>query len=92
VPPAGWLQYLIFALALAGAVALAVALRSVSRHWGTRWSALRAQPRWLQVVAAATFLWIGLRLARAGWRPLLALLLLFAVFALWGELAARARR
>jgi len=92
VPPAGWLQYLIFALALAGAVALAIALRSVSRRWGAQWSALRAQPRWLQFVAAAAFLWVGLRLARAGWRPLLALLLLIAVFALWGELAARARR
>lgn len=86
----GALAWLILALSLASAVALALAMFSVSRRWGLRWRALRAQPRWLQVGALVALAWLALRLARAGWRPLLALLALLAILGLWGELAARA--
>ena len=44
------------------------------------------------MVALAGLAWLALRFARAGWRPLLAFLAVLAVFALWGEIAARARR
>jgi hypothetical protein len=87
---ADWLPYAIL-LAVA-ACALGFALRTVSRQWAGRWSALRAQPRWLRWLAGAALVWIGIRLARAGWRPLLAWVALVAVCALWGELAVRARR
>jgi len=85
-----WLPYaLIFA---AGVGALLLALRGVSRQWAGRWQALRRQPRWLQLLASGGLAWLALRLARAGWRPLLTFLAVLAVFALWGEIAVRARR
>jgi hypothetical protein len=86
----GALAWLILALSIASAVALLLAIRSISRRWGVRWAALRAKPRWLQVGALVALAWLGLRLARAGWRPLVALLALLAILGLWGELAARA--
>jgi len=85
----GWLWGLIFA---AGLVSLLLALRSISRQWASRWLALRGLPRWLQAGGALALAWLALRLARGGWRPLLAFVVLLAILALWGELAVRRSR
>ncbi len=87
-----WLPYAAFFATALALCALWAAVHSISRQWAGRWAALRAQPRWLQIAALVALVWIGLRLARAGWRPLLMFIALLAVFGLWGELAARRRR
>jgi len=87
---ADWLPYLL--IFVVGLISLLAALRGVSRQWAQRWLALRGQPRWLQLAALVTLGWLALRLARFGWRPLLSLLVLLGVFALWGEIAIRSRR
>ena len=85
-----WLPYaLIFAVGIAS---LLLAFRGVSRQWAGRWQALRRQPRWLQLAALAGLVWLALRFARAGWRPLVTFLVVLGVFAHWGEIAVRARR
>jgi hypothetical protein len=90
--PADWLRYAIPLAALAGAVALLFAMRSIGRQWAPHWAALRAQPRWLRWVAAVALAWIGFRLARAGLRPLLVFVTVLVVAGLWGEIALRTRR
>ena len=92
MPTGDWLRFAIPLAAAAGALALLLALRSVSRQWAPHWSRLRAQPGWLRWFAALAVVWIALRLARAGWRPLLAFAVLLLVAAGLAELAARARR
>ena len=87
---ADWLPYLL--IFVVGLSSLLMALRGVSRQWAQRWLALRRQPRWLQLAALVALGWLALQLARFGWRPLLSLLVLLGVFALWGEIAIRARR
>ncbi len=84
-----WPYALIFAI---GVASLLLALRGVSRQWAGRWQSLRRQPIWLQLAALLGLVWIALRLARAGWRPLVTFLVVLGVFALWGEIAVRARR
>jgi hypothetical protein len=92
MPSDDWLRYAIPLAAVAGAVALLIAMRSISRRWAPHWAALRAQPRWLRWVAALALAWIGLRLARAGWRPLVVFAAVLVIAGLWGEVALRTRR
>ena len=87
-----WLRIGIVLATIASAVALLLAVRSITRQWAPRWSRLRAQPRWLRWIAALAIAWLAFRLARAGWRPLLVFAALLVVAAAWGELAVRTRR
>lgn len=85
-----WIPIALVALAAGGALYLLV--RLASREWGERWLALRRRPRWLQAALALALLWLATRVARLGWRALLAYLGILAVLAAWGELAAHDRR
>jgi hypothetical protein len=85
-----WIPAAVVAVAAFGS--LYVLARLASREWGERWLALRRRPGWVQAALAFALLWLALRIARLGWRALLAYLGILAVLAAWGELAAHDRR
>ena len=72
--PSDWLRYAVPIAAVAGAVALLIAVRSIGRQWVPHWAALRAQPPWLRWVAM-------LALASIADPPPLLTILLFATIA-----------
>jgi hypothetical protein len=85
-----WIPTALIALAAFGSLYLLA--RLASHEWGERWLALRRRPRWVQAALAFALLWLALRVARLGWRALLAYLGCLVVLAVWGELAAHDRR
>jgi hypothetical protein len=81
-----WLPHAL--VALAALAALVVLLAPASRAWGARWSAWRRWPRGRRWLALLVLGWVGVRVARLGWRALVAYLGAVALLVAWGELAA----